>query len=104
MIILQSLVIQLKTALESTDLQLFYRLDLDMFIWILFLGGTSSARPSERAWFVSQLVSATSLSGLAHWKDVRESLLGFFYLDSAHQDTFQVMWAEVVKSGRPMLN
>jgi hypothetical protein len=66
-----------------------------MLIWILFLGGDSSVGPLDRAWFVSQLACVTELSGLGHWKDVRESLLGFLYFDSAHQDTFQVLWAEV---------
>jgi hypothetical protein len=93
--LIQSLVIQIKTALGNMDLQSFYRSHLDMLIWILFLGGDSSAGLLERAWFVSQLAIATMLGGLWHWKDVRESLLGFFYLDSAHQYGFQVLWAEV---------
>jgi hypothetical protein len=93
--IVRNLVIRLKVALESIDLPLFYGFYPDILIWILFLGGDSSAGPLERAWFVSQLVIVVTPSKLRQWKDVRDSLLGFFYLDSAHQGAFQVLWAEV---------
>jgi hypothetical protein len=81
--------------LEGMDLQLFYGSHLDMLIWILFLGGNSSAGQLERPWFVSQLANAVMPRNLRRWEDVKETLLGFFYLDSAHQDAFKVLWAEV---------
>jgi hypothetical protein len=93
--IIRSLVIRLKIALEGMDLQAFYGSYPNMSIWVLFLGGNSSVWQTERAWFVSQLASANISLSLGHWEDVRESLLGFFYLDSAHQDAFQALWAEV---------
>jgi len=90
----RALTIQLKSALEASDLKRLWTPHLDFLTWILLLGAFISAGQRERPWFVLNLARAARVLRLKEWSDVRSRLLPYFYLDRIYLRGMQESWEE----------
>jgi hypothetical protein len=88
------LTIQLKAALETSDLQHFWGPHFELLMWVLFLGAHISAGQRERPWFAMNLAKGARLLKLDNWADVRAVLLRYFYIDRVYQKSFEEVWQE----------
>lgn len=96
-------ILALRAALEATVPTGLFALCRDLLIWLLFLGAAcSQALPTERAYFVAELASATRLHGVASWQDLRAILLGFFYADRVHLPMLRQIWLEAQSYVEPL--
>jgi hypothetical protein len=88
------LTIQLKAALEASDLQRFWDPHFELLMWVLFLGAHISAGQRERPWFAMNLARGARSLKLDNWADVRTMLLRYFYIDHIYQRSFEEAWQE----------
>ena len=86
--------IQLKAALETSDLRHFWDPHFELLAWVLLLGAHISAGQRERPWFVMNLARGARLLKLDNWADVRTILLRYFYIDRIYQKSFEEAWQE----------
>ncbi|KAJ5574381.1 uncharacterized protein N7459_008808 [Penicillium hispanicum] len=96
-------ILTLRAALEATIPTGLFGLCRDLLIWLLFMGAIcSQAMPSERAYFVSELVDAARLHGVNSWQEARSILQGFFYTDRVHLPMLRQVWHEVQMQVEPI--
>ncbi len=94
--IIRSPLTALWRALESTNLQLFWRMSSDVLLWILFIGANSSLGQIERPWFVELLRQGKVALGLPdEWEGVERRLQGCLYLERVYGEAFRGIWDEV---------
>jgi hypothetical protein len=68
-------------------------------VWLLFIGGSTSANAS-RAWFIARLLSVTGQRGISTWEDVKKLLLKFWWVESLHEVPCRSLWEEVIMATR----
>ncbi|KAL6237333.1 hypothetical protein BDW75DRAFT_204416 [Aspergillus navahoensis] len=55
-----------------------------VLIWMLFVGAVVTFKPSDDEWLIPTTNTAVNTLGLSSWKDVKEALAGFPWVDSVH--------------------
>ncbi|KAE9381124.1 hypothetical protein N431DRAFT_320644 [Stipitochalara longipes BDJ] len=94
--ILQTLVQLLKAEIEISQIESTEEC-LDVFLWMLILGGIAALDKLERPWFVSQLVLLIERSKeKLYWIEVEHKLKGFLWLDIACGASARRVWNEVL--------
>ena len=95
---LQTLVQQLRAAIENSALESNNADCSGVTIWMLVLGGIAALDKPERPWFVSHLALLVARLDL-DWTGVQEILGTFLWLDSACGAGGQHLWDEVLSIG-----
>ncbi|KAL2863843.1 uncharacterized protein BJX67DRAFT_362787 [Aspergillus lucknowensis] len=88
-------IVALQLALESTIRAGCYHLCRDLLIWLLFVGACSTRIPSQRSFFVNELVSAVRLRGVQSWQELRAILFSYFYVDRCYLGPLRALWNEI---------
>lgn len=88
------MVYQLKDTLEGTVLSSSSP-NLDLRLWVLFIGAHISKGLKERPWFVLQLARVSRLLGLNSVQQIKSELIRFVYLDWLHGQSLADMWDEI---------
>ncbi|PMD44709.1 hypothetical protein L207DRAFT_579639 [Hyaloscypha variabilis F] len=94
--VLQTLVQRLKAAIEVSRIKSTDEC-LDIFLWILVLGGIAALDKPERPWFVSQLALLTERSKeKLNWIEAEHRLRSFLWLESTCGAGGRCLWTEVL--------
>ncbi|KAL4754724.1 hypothetical protein BDW72DRAFT_117553 [Aspergillus terricola var. indicus] len=62
-----------------------------VLIWALFVGAVAVFKPSDDEWLIPTTNTAMNALGLSSWKDVKEALAGFPWVDAVHDRTGTVL-------------
>ena len=73
--------IQIRTLLETTNLQALQIKYPEMILWILMLGGIGGVRTPNQAWCANLLVDACIVSGVRTRTEIALSLAEFLWTD-----------------------
>ncbi|KAJ9221667.1 transcriptional regulator family: Fungal Specific TF [Paecilomyces variotii] len=88
----------LKVALETLDesiRQTFWAPYSDLLAWVLFLGAHCSKDQIERPFFIVELAKVVISSGWRDVEEMRQRLMGFFYVDRMYGASLVEVWDEV---------
>jgi hypothetical protein len=93
----RSLITDLKTALEQTNLRDCWGESTNALLWVLLLGAHLSAGQAERPWFVTALGRMRMKVPVQcrDWAGVRRVLVGFYYSDRVFLQSLRKVWQEV---------
>ncbi|KAL4992313.1 hypothetical protein BDW68DRAFT_97488 [Aspergillus falconensis] len=58
-----------------------------VLIWTLFVGAVVVFKPSDDEWLIPTTNTAMNTLGLSSWKDVKQALAGFPWVDAVHDRT-----------------
>lgn len=94
-VLMRNLTMQLKEALDRSELQSFWNPACELLMWVLFLGAHICGGQKERPWFVMMLARGARLLELREWRDVRETLAQCFYVERIYGEPYQEIWEEV---------
>lgn len=89
-----ALIHQLQDALQRLDLPPFGMAAFRLLIWELFVGAHISRTRSERPWFIRHLARAAGFLGLESASQLRQLLLGFFYMEKIYGQSLPHIWEE----------
>ena len=92
----RTLSMQLKNALQKTDLQGAWAPHLELLLWILMMGAYITAGQRERPWFILHLSRVAQIWGLKEWDAVRRVLLRFYYIDRVYATGMREAWTEAM--------
>jgi hypothetical protein len=67
----------------------------ELFLWILMLGAMTATETGFRPWYIDQLKVIVKKLELTSWKDAKEVLKTFLWLDSACEQGGQQGWDEI---------
>ena len=90
-------VVTLRFAVQSTIASGCYSLCKDLLAWILFTGvfASGASLPQEREFFVRQLAAVVRSLHVQSWQELREVLMGFFYVDRTYLALLPTLWDEI---------
>lgn len=89
-------IVGLRVALETTIPAGYFNLCRELLIWLLFIGACSSRLLSrEHTFFMTELATTLRSQGCRSWQEVRELLLGYFYVDRCYLTPLRELWDEL---------
>ncbi|PKX98335.1 uncharacterized protein P174DRAFT_436736 [Aspergillus novofumigatus IBT 16806] len=89
-------IIGLRVALETTIPAGYFNLCRELLIWVLFVGACSSRLLArEHTFFMTELTTALRNQGFRSWQELRELLLGYFYVDRYYLTPLRELWDEI---------
>ncbi|GFF48241.1 hypothetical protein IFM46972_08499 [Aspergillus udagawae] len=89
-------IIGLRVALETTIPAGYFNLCRELLIWVLFVGACSSRLLArEHTFFMTELTTAVRNQGFRSWQELRELLLGYFYVDRCYLTPLRELWDEI---------
>ena len=91
----RALAMQLKGALEGTDLASAWYSHHELLVWVCWIGMETSRGQKEYPWFVSNLARAVRILRVKDCGHLRDILLQFFFLDRIFQKSLVSVWKEV---------
>jgi len=89
----------LKNALEQTDLSLYWSGEVNLLLWVLFIGYASSHMQAQKSWFAS-LIRGLILN-TNHKVNVDELemfLKDFLYLEAHFGSSYMELWTRLVEN------
>jgi hypothetical protein len=96
------IVSRLKQALLASELEMDEQSWTErngLLLWVLTVGSVASAGNSNEEWFVSQLAEVVCRLQLQTQAQLRELLLGYFFLDSAQSASLSTLVGKLVGCG-----
>ena len=84
----------LKEHLDQSPMSTFWAPSYDLCLWVVFIGAHISKGQRERPWFITQVARGIRLLALQDLHQMRETLLGFFYIDRFHDKSLREIWNE----------
>ncbi|GIJ99153.1 hypothetical protein Aspvir_001279 [Aspergillus viridinutans] len=89
-------IVGLRVALETTIPAGYFNLCRELLIWVLFVGACSSRLLArEHTFFMTELTTAVRNQGFRSWQELRELLLGYFYVDRCYLTPVRELWDEI---------
>ena len=89
--------VQLKAALEGSDLSSFWVPYPELLMWVLFVGAHISVGQVEWQWFISYLARGAQLLDIGTLAGLRKMLLRYFYIDRVYGSSLISAWEEMQK-------
>ncbi|KAF7115293.1 hypothetical protein CNMCM5793_001929 [Aspergillus hiratsukae] len=89
-------IVGLRVALETTIPAGYFNQCRELLIWVLFVGACSSRfLGREHTFFMTELTTAVRNHGFRSWQELRELLLGYFYVDRCYLTPLRELWDEI---------
>jgi hypothetical protein len=89
----------LKNALEQTDLSLYWSGEVNLLLWVLFIGYASSHMQAQKSWFASLIRGLILNTNHKVNVDELEMLLKDFLYSEAHfGSSYMELWTRLVEN------
>jgi hypothetical protein len=88
---------RLKSVLEESKLDLYWKLYPKTLLWVLTLGGIASSVAAHRSWYVQTLAAMSTALDISSWDDVAEEMGLYLWLERACDYGGRKLWLEVIR-------
>jgi hypothetical protein len=95
--IYDKLTARLKSVLQESRLDRYWKLYPKTLLWVLTLGGIASAVTTYRSWYVQTLAGISAALNIWRWDEVVEEMGQYLWLERACDAGGRKLWLEVTR-------